>query len=834
MNQPELNGKYILNPVTSVDIVPYEGDVYDITVPAARSFLTGSGIVSNSSKRKGAIAVYLAPWHLDFIDFIKLRNPSGDERRRAYDTNFSSWIPDLFMERKNTNALWTMFSPDDVPLLLTSHGEEFKKHYEQYERDALEGRIALYQQIPALKLWRDMLDSLYRTGFPWVCFSDPSNMRYSNQHVGTVNSSNLCCITGSMRAPTQYGLLTLKELHEREEEDRLILPGITQLNSSTRMMLPKPNAEVICLETTCGLTINLTPDHPMRVGDEWVEAIDLDIGSVIKTQSVEGLFGKSTTYDRERALRPLDHSEYTDNLIDPAIWTATRETTIAYLKDLYYTNSYVDHLPQGTYASKEGQYLTLNIGHFTRKMGSDLQLLWSNLGVHTILQGEQLLNATTITLSIERSSIQRVLTLLHSNVTPVDEIFLKRTSDLQRDIKRDPPGPSIHEATIERKYPLSTKEDTYCVSVDSETHAWTVQGLITKNTEITLHTDAENTAVCNLASVNAEEHVSKEGYIDHGLLKITVSAMVRNLNAAIDNNFNPIPEAAHSNYANRPLGIGIMGLQSAMYVLGIDTESDEAVAFHSDFTEAVSYYAIRESILMAKEYGPYDTYAGSTWSKGKLPMDTYIEFMKYRGRALEVNYTMDWELIRELLNKYGIRNSVLTAIAPTASIANLCAVTPATEPQYQHLYTATTLSGNITVVNEHLSRQLKKYDYWTPEVIQHLKKTKGVLEGLANVPPSISSLFKTVFEIDQTWLIKAAAARQIWLCQSQSVNIFLKGVTGDDLDRIYTLAWYEGLKTTYYLRTLGATDNNQTEATQEQGELLDNLSNDADGCAMCQ
>ncbi len=482
--------------------------------------------VNQGGKRKGAVCAYLETWHIDIEDFLELRKNTGDERRRTHDMNTANWIPDLFMKRVAEEGHWTLFSPDETPDLHDLTGQAFEKRYLEYEAKADRGEIRNWRRVGAVELWRKMLGMLFETGHPWIAFKDPCNIRYTNQHAGTVHSSNLC-------------------------------------------------------------------------------------------------------------------------------------------------------------------------------------------------------------------------------------------------------------------------------------------------TEITLHTNDEEIAVCNLGSINLAAHVDENG-LDMEKLERTVKTAVRMLDNVIDYNYYTVPKARRSNLRHRPVGLGIMGFQDALYKLGIPYASEEAVEFADRSMEAVSYFAIEASTDLAAERGRYPSFEGSLWSRGILPIDSIALLEEGRGGYLQMDrgQTLDWDRLRERVKKVGMRNSNVLAIAPTATISNICGVSQSIEPTYQNLYVKSNLSGEFTVINLFLVRELKKRGLWDEVMVNDLKYYDGSVQQIDRIPDDLKALYATAFEIDPRWLVEAGSRRQKWIDQAQSLNLYMATPSGKRLDNLYKLAWVRGLKTTYYLRTLGATHVEKTSVPE--------------------
>lgn len=327
-------------------------------------------------------------------------------------------------------------------------------------------------------------------------------------------------------------------------------------------------------------------------------------------------------------------------------------------------------------------------------------------------------------------------------------------------------------------------------------------------TEITLNTSADETAVCNLGSVVLETHLLPDGSLDHVKLRETIQIAVRALDNVIDINFYPTEAARRSNLRHRPIGMGVMGVANALYLRGHAFASDAAVEFNDEFMEAIAYYAYEASSDLAAQRGAYSSYQGSKWSRGLLPHDTIDLLEAERGVPVKVprGGRLDWQPLREKIARQGMRNSNVLAIAPTATISNIMGSSPCIEPYYKNLFVKSNLGGDFTVLNEYLVRDLKKLGLWTSEMSDKLKYHDGELKDIEEIPAEVKARYRTAFAIDYHWLIQAAARRQKWIDQSQSVNLFLAKPDMKTLSHMYRDAWHAGLKTTYYLRTLQASN----------------------------
>lgn len=349
-------------------------------------------------------------------------------------------------------------------------------------------------------------------------------------------------------------------------------------------------------------------------------------------------------------------------------------------------------------------------------------------------------------------------------------------------------------------------------------------------TEITLNTGEEETAVCNLGSVVLDNHLGENGEIDHDKLKETVRIAVRALDNVIDINFYPTEAARCSNQRHRPIGLGVMGLQNSLFQRNVCFGSDEAVEFNDEFMEAIAYYAYEASSDLAKERESYSTYDGSKWSRGLLPPDTIDLLEKERGINIDVprGSKLDWSALREKIKNQGMRNSNVLAIAPTATISNIMGSTPCIEPTYKNLFVKSNLSGDFIVLNAYLVRDLKKLGLWDKEMADQLKYHDGELDDIDEIPDDLKKKYSTAFSIEHDWLIAAAARRQKWIDQSQSVNLFIAKPDLKTLSHMYRAAWSSGLKTTYYLRSLAAS-NIEKSTVSSKKEVRISGDNDAEG-----
>ncbi len=356
-------------------------------------------------------------------------------------------------------------------------------------------------------------------------------------------------------------------------------------------------------------------------------------------------------------------------------------------------------------------------------------------------------------------------------------------------------------------------------------------------TEITLNTSDTEIAVCNLGSVNLPQHIDENG-LNLEKLENTINTAMRMLDNVIDYNYYSVPQARTANLRHRPVGLGIMGFQDALYKQHISYSSEHAIEFADRSMEAVSYYAIQASTQLAEERGSYSSYQGSLWSQGIMPIDSVANLKDIRGDYLQQDdsSSMDWDNLRQRVASFGMRNSNTMAIAPTATISNICGVSQSIEPIYQNLYVKSNLSGEFTVINPYLVDDLKTEGIWDDVMVNDLKYYDGSVQNIDRVPDALKEIYSTAFEIDSRWLVEAASRRQKWIDQGQSLNLYMAEPSGKKLDNLYKLAWVRGLKTTYYLRSLGATAVEKTSvqeqeiAAEPEPKVCSILDPDCDAC----
>jgi len=824
----------LLNRVRSVTPIDYSGYVYDFEMDGPHSYSISEGIVHNGGKRNGSFAAYLEPWHGDIERFLSLKKPNGDERLRAREIFPALWTNDLFMERVRDQKDWSLFDSHEYPELHQLHGDDFKIAYEQAEADG--GAI---RTVNAEVLWRKIITALVESGAPWITFKDEFNRRNPQKHIGSILSSNLCCMTADQRVVTDAGIMTVGELYASERSNKVV--GLSEFSDASKMLLPRPNAPIVQINTAEGYEHKVTPDHRVWVRDKgWVEAQDLESGDKLLTQQIEGMFGEQHfpklaliaglvagdgTFSEKagstisvhidlwgektgkfvpvvekvveslicgevastssvhkpkfsfnhaknsyrlcsaplaRVLDEMGFNKQTKLDVPDFVWKGTRSTVMGYLRGLYLTDGNIQ-------VGKDATCMALSSS--SRDFLRDIQILWANFGVKSSMNKVHNGGMRDFGDGYGEYECKTVWRLLITSIQGCQ--IAERVTMLGK--YRTGDGADTFVSNLSKKgykqklYATFTdltelpNEDAYCLTVDSETHAWTVNGLITHNTEIALNTSDDETAVCNLGSINIS-------VVKPHMFSRVIPIAMRMLDNVIDLNFYPTEKARATNMKHRPVGLGLMGWADYIVEKGIDWESIAHLKETDNVFEQFSYWAISGSVDLAQERGAYESFKGSNWDEGIFPIDTARELPSEWSADSSERVITQWDTLRARLEEHGIRNSNCTSLAPTATISNLVGTEPCIEPPFKQVSIKENKSGKFKVVAPSLR-------HGRPELV------------------------KVAFNIDQKWIIRPAAVRQKWLCQSQSVNLFKKlGVKGSVISSWYFLAWELGLKSTYYLK----------------------------------
>lgn len=860
-------------------------------VPMLRNFNATARYVDQGSKRNGSFAIYLEPWHADVEDFIKLKLNTGSEEERCRDLFYALWIPDLFMERVEADAKWTLFCPHEAPGLSDVYGDKFRELYEQYEREG-KGR----KQVDAQKLWFKILDSQIETGTPYLLYKDAANAKSNQQNLGTIKSSNLCV------APETYILTDKGHYHISE----LVGQDVNIWNgdkwSKTIVIKTGENKKLVTVNLSNGSQLTCTSYHKFIVRKDYsdktnlkdatrIEASNLKEGMKLTKFNLNLVQGDNTNDNKNDIIYPYTHGFFCGDrtICNPKYGESQKRITLygnkkvlinkikmrtsSYeeiineeitngcinvmipdeISDKYYVpiNSSLicrlewlaGLLDSDSCVARNGSNKALQIIQITSihfEFLDKIRLMLQTLGVQskvTLSQNERKPFISDGNGAAESAS-KSLWTLLISSSAVYKLKFLGLTCHHLQITGEEPHKNAEQFVTVVSVIDNGRIDDTYCFN-EPENHTGVFNGILTGNcTEIIEYSDKDETAVCNLASIALPTFANaKLRSFNFDKLREVVKIVVRNLNRVIDINFYPIPETERSNKRHRPIGVGIQGLADVFAMMRTPWESDKAHDFNQRLFEHIYYAAVESSCELAKEQGTYETYKGSPISEGKFQFDLWSV-----TPLTATDDTLDWVALKSKVAEHGVRNSLLLAPMPTASTSQILGFNECFEPFTSNIYTRRTLSGEYIIVNKYLIRDLLRLDLWNDDMKQHIIVRNGSIQGIKEIPSTIQTLYKTSWELKQKTLIDMAAERGAFICQSQSLNLFVSDPTYAKLTSMHFYSWRKGLKTgIYYLRTRAPVmaqkftvdPELEKEANKSEADRKKKLHEAEEGCVMC-
>jgi len=827
----------------------------DGIMPLLRVFNNTARYVNQGGRRNGSFAIYLEPWHADVQSFLKLKSNTGSEEERARDLFYALWVPDLFMKRVEADGEWSLFCPHEAPGLADVVGAEFEELYTRYER---EGRAR--RTVSAQKLWSEILVSQIETGTPYLLYKDAANAKSNQKNLGTIKSSNLCV------APETF-ILTDKgqfPIHELAGQEVSVWNGDEW--SKTTVMKTGEKQRLLTVSLSNGAQLHCTPYHKFLIRDGYADKGALkDATRVAAGDLQEGM--KLTKCDLSMIEGNADEDfphPYTHGFFcgDGTVNGVSKIIALYGEKKLL-----LDKLAVKSTSGKEDAMGRINCvvdpaipEKFAVPLNASLRCRLEWLAGLCDSDGSIAINGDNE--SIQISSIQfefldRIRLMLQTLgiQSKVSQAFGQRQTLLPdghggRKLYDCKPlwrilisssglfrlanmGFQCHRLQFTVRKPQRNAEqfvsvvsvvddgrvdDTYCFN-EPLNHAGIFNGILTGNcTEIIEYSDSSETAVCNLASIALPYFVDTDAsghrVFNYDRLRQVVAVIVRNLNRVIDINYYPTPETRRSNLRHRPVGIGVQGLADVFAMLGLQWEEPVAARLNQEIFENIYYAALEQSHVMALQDGPYETFRGSPASQGLLQPDLWATEPSadtLTGTATRVgprcysNDYLDWQGLRVKIARDGIRNSLLLAPMPTASTSQILGYNECIEPFTTNIYTRRTLAGEFVVVNRHLVADLMTAGLWTPELKERIIAANGSVQAIAEIPADLKARYKTVWEIKQRTLIDMAADRGAYICQSQSLNLFVQDPTIAKLSSMHFYAWRRGLKTgIYYLRTKSA------------------------------
>jgi len=736
----------------------------DGIVPMLKVYDQTANYVNQGGKRKGSFAIYIEPWHADIIEFLDLRKTHGNLDFRANYLFYGLWIPDLFMKRlkesvttQNKEIMWSLMCPDECPGMTTTYGDDFERLYLKYEKEA-----RYREQIPIQDLWRKILTSHKETGTPYMLYKDNVNRKSNQKNMGVIKSSNLC-VSGDTRILTEDGYFEIQTLNDQKVK---IWNG--QFFSESLVRKTGTQQQMMELEFSNGTILKCTPYHKFYVrskGQDDDEAIQV---------TAEDLNENMILVRPEIYPTLVDGDDYAHYGSDEVPVNGNFRTKMYWL---------------GKYLNRQGLLVNdmLQIRLQKSKVAylNEIRLMLSTLGVDAHL------NRYKVELTIYPDQIHHLRSLgLETNILGL-KLVPQTTGCL----------PPIRMVKREK---LETLSDTYCFN-EPVRHQGIFEGLLTGNCgEIVEYTSAQDNlvAVCNLASIPVNRYVRDDGTYDHKALGKAVEVLTENLNQIIDINYYPVEDCKKSNLRDRPIGIGIQGLADAFIKMRYPFDSPEARVLNREIAETMYYYAVKTSVRLAQKDGPYEMFAGSPSSDGIFHWEMWNQERESRGLSkIELSGRYDWDALREEMKKHGLRNSLLLAMMPTASSAQILGNNECIEPYTYNVYMRRVLSGEFKIVNPHLQKDMHDLGLWTKEMRQALIRHRGSVQNIPDVPAELKSLYKTSFEIKPSVIMNLAADRQAFVDQSQSMNLFIPNPEDDLLTTIHLYGWEQGLKTgQYYLR----------------------------------
>jgi ribonucleoside-diphosphate reductase alpha chain len=816
-------------------------------VPMLKVFNDTAKYVNQGGKRNGSFAVYLEPWHADIEDFLRLKLNQGAEEDRARDLFYGLWIPDEFMRRVESNTDWSLMCPSECPGLSDVWGSAFDDLYRKYESEG-RGR----KTIPAQKIWQMILDCQIQTGNPYLCYKDAANSKSNQQNLGTIKSSNLCVAPETL-VLTDQGQFPIRDLIDQEVRvwngDRF---------SDTVIQQTGVDQELLDVELSDGRVLTCTPYHKFIISESYhdfktlansvrVEAQDLKIGMKLKKGTLPTLAGNPELDFKYSYTHGFYCGDGTYANGQPRITLYGEKKklveflTVKSMSGIETANGSLNiHLPFDIHTKFEVpinaslkcklQWLAgyLDADGSICRNGTNESIQAASIEYKFLLNIQSMLVTMGVSSKITQCFGERKTMLPDGgggykeyDCKPLWRILISsnglhhlstlgfKTNRLKW-VVRKPQRNAEAFAQVVQVIRRGRYDDTYCFN-EPLNHAGVFNGILTGNcTEIMEFTSPEETAVCNLGSLALPKFV-EDGVFNFGKLRSYTQILARNLDIVIDKNFYPTPETRASNMLNRPIGIGVQGLADVFALMRLPWSSDAALKLNRDIFEHIYYAACRSSIETAaantvegywrgmpviEKAGHYSSYHGSPTAHGNFQFDLW---------NVQPSSILDWNRLRQEMARYGIRNSLLVAPMPTASTSQILGNNECFEPFTSNLYSRRVLAGDFMVVNKYLVEDLVKLRLWNSWIREQIMAHNGSIQNIEEIPDDLKELYKTAWEIPQKTLINMSRDRAPFICQSQSLNLFLTEPTYAKISSMHIYAWKQGLKTgCYYLRTKAA------------------------------
>lgn len=758
----------------------------DGIVKMLKVFNETARFANQGSKRNGSFAIYLPCYHADIFDFLELRKNTGEETLRARDLFYALWVSDLFMESVKNDDYWYLMSEDKSIGLSDVYGDEFKNLYLKYVSEG-----TYVEKIKARDLWQKILVSQIETGMPYMTYKDQCNIKSNQKNAGVIKSSNLC-VAPETKVLTENGYHKIKDL-----ENKKVKVWNGEEFSETTVVKTGENQQLLRVITSDGCELECTPYHKFYI-KEGEKIVKIEARFLVPEMKLAPYKFPVIRSGYDYLTLPYDiglnFKKNPDNNCIPI--NCNVEMKLTWLEGFVDCNGVI-----------EGDFLSFFL---EKKYLENVKYLLNTLGcnpyIHTISISKNLyklrLNPVDINLLLNLGLKPRVLKIVGNNesIMKSQEVYVK---EVIFDIG---------------------KKDTYCFN-EPKRNMGVFNGILTGNcNEITLISNTEETAVCNICTFSLPKFL-EGNFFNHKKLYDVVYVAARNMNKVIDRNYYPTPEAKKSNFKLRPVAMGIQGLANLFFQLRIPFESDEARQLNREIMETIQYAAWKSSNDLSKEKcETYDRFEGSPISKGIFQHDMW---------GFTPTDRWDWEELKESIKKYGAMNSMMTSLPPTASTSQILGNYESFEPQNSNIFMRSTLSGDFPIVNKYLIEDLGKLNLWNESVKNEILSNKGSVQNILSIPEDIRKVYKTIWEIPQKVLLEMSRDRGYFVDQSQSLNVYMENANIAKLSSMHFYGWSLGLKTgMYYLRTRAAVSAQQFTVSPKKDLIACSIDN-RDACEAC-
>ena len=781
---------------------------------------TAKYVDQGGGKRNGSFAIYLEPWHADLEMFLQMRKNHGDEELKARDLFYALWVPDLFMERVKTNQPWTFMCPHECPGLSDVYGDEFKALYEKYEKEN-KGR----KSVSSRDLWFQILDSQMETGTPYLLYKDASNQKSNQKNLGTIKSSNLCVSpeTFVLTDEGQYPIYSLwpGNFPENQQDSyRTVNVWNGSEFSPVEVVKTGVDQELVEVSTSDGMSLKCTPYHKFYVvtdnGTITKEARELCKDDVLESAKYWPLINGLDKMEKDQAielgietgmnsLRIEENTSDHFNLFIPLNYSL--QSKMNWLSG--FMEPYVCEIDEKNEKQIE---IPCKYLYFLQ----DLKLMLQTCGVNTVIRKE----LTQYTLIMTMVQIKHLM----QNGLKFFNNYIKNCNLSYKEIESEDMNPIIKVNSVTN---MKSKDDTYCFT-EAKQHAGIFNGVRTSQcTEIIEYSDKDETAVCNLASIALPAFIEthdNQVQFNYSKLHNVTKIVTYNLNRIIDVNYYPTPKTRVSNMRHRPIGIGVQGLADVFLRFGLSFSEEKSKMMNKKIFETIYHASLEQSCDIAEQDGPYETFQGSPASQGILQFDMW--------KTEPINGRYDWKALKERIKTVGIRNSLLLAPMPTASTSQILGYNECIEPITSNIYTRRTIAGEFIMVNKYLMNELLDLGMWNETLKNHMIANNGSIQALEYIPQNIRLKYRTVWEIPMRELIDMSADRGAYICQSQSLNLWLEDPNYNTMTSMHFYSWSRGLKTgIYYLRRRPRHNAQQFTIEPEKRKTTESQSEEI--CEMC-